>query len=151
MQYSTVLFSLTNCSEIASELVELERSGRSLSDDVSRHTAISRLIGQQTQRDVNNTSSRPEQVLVEVNALIERRPVTSVLETQQFRQSLENSLRRAVNSVCRHGDESSPWQPAQQQQQQQQQQATADSDRDHGVTSSTATESGMTFCLRSIG
>ena len=89
--------------------MELERSARPVSGDVTRRDAISRLIG----RHDSVTSLRPEQVLVEVNALIERRPVTSVLQTARFRQSIENSLRRAIHSVCCHGDELSPWQPQQ--------------------------------------
>ena len=48
--------------------------------------------------NVNNALGlrRPESVVVEVNALVERRPVSSVLESSAFRQSLENSLRSYI-------------------------------------------------------
>ncbi len=45
---------------------------------------------------------RPEAVLVEVQGLVERRPVTSMLQSLGFRRSLENSLRGAFNQLsCR--------------------------------------------------
>ena len=40
---------------------------------------------------------RPESVVVEVNALVERRPVSNVLQSAQFRRSLETALRGALN------------------------------------------------------
>jgi hypothetical protein len=49
-------------------------------------------------------SARPEQVIVEVNALVEQRPVSSILQSAAFRSSIERSLRGALTSLRRdHG------------------------------------------------
>lgn len=42
---------------------------------------------------------RPEEILVEVNALVERRPVSSMLQSLAFRRSLENSVRGALQTI----------------------------------------------------
>lgn len=42
---------------------------------------------------------RPEEILVEVNALVERRPVSSILQSLAFRRSLENSVRGALQTI----------------------------------------------------
>ncbi|KAK2151649.1 hypothetical protein LSH36_356g06010 [Paralvinella palmiformis] len=42
---------------------------------------------------------RPENVTVEVSALIERRPVTSLLQSDRFRRNLESALHGALSSV----------------------------------------------------
>ncbi len=39
---------------------------------------------------------RPESVVVEVNALVERRPVSSILQSSGFRRNLESALRGAI-------------------------------------------------------
>lgn len=43
--------------------------------------------------------TRPEHIIVEVNALVERRPVSSLLSSLQFRRSLENSVRGALRAM----------------------------------------------------
>ena len=43
--------------------------------------------------------NRPDNVVVEVNALVERRPVSSVLQGSGFRRSLENALRGAIGGA----------------------------------------------------
>ena len=42
---------------------------------------------------------RPEAVVVEVNALVERRPVSSVLQSQRFRNNLEHVLRGTIGQL----------------------------------------------------
>ena len=46
-------------------------------------------------------ANRPEHVVVEVNALVERRPVSSVLQSSGFRRNLEHALRGAMLNISR--------------------------------------------------
>ena len=48
------------------------------------------------QRRETPEQARPENVVIEVNALVERRPVSSALQSARFRRSLENALRDAM-------------------------------------------------------
>lgn len=43
--------------------------------------------------------NRPEAVIVEVQGLVERRPVSSILESMEFRRRLENALRSSIGTV----------------------------------------------------
>ena len=45
--------------------------------------------------------NRPEHVVVEVNALVERRPVSSLLQSRGFRRNLEGALRGALINISR--------------------------------------------------
>lgn len=49
--------------------------------------------------ETSHDPPRPESVLVEVNALVERRPVSSILERAGLRRNLENALRGAISRV----------------------------------------------------
>lgn len=45
------------------------------------------------------SDKRPEHIVVEVQALVERRPVSSLLQSLRFRRSLENTLREGLTEI----------------------------------------------------
>jgi len=53
---------------------------------------------------------RPEHILVEVEALVERRPVSSILQSAAVRSSIERSLRDAFSWLSHTGDSLRPVQ-----------------------------------------
>ena len=44
---------------------------------------------------------RPESVVVEVQGLVQTRPVSSILQSAQFRRTLENAIRGGFSSLSR--------------------------------------------------
>lgn len=91
-------------SELMYELRQIQHGSRPVTGQDNRQNVndfFSRAL-QQNSSDVippGFEPPRPENVIVEVNALVERRPVSNILQSAGFRQSLENAVRGAISRV----------------------------------------------------
>ena len=99
------------------ELRNLRNGEKPVSGQEERRRAVESLVNRVTRSSSNSQDQpvvvqdealRPEHITVEVNALIERRPVSSVLQSAAFRRSLENSVRRAVTMFSNNTSTSGP-------------------------------------------
>ena len=99
------------------ELRNLRHGEKPVSGQEERRRAVEGLVNRVVRSSSNSQDQptvvqdeaiRPEHITVEVNALIERRPVSSVLQSAAFRRSLENSVRRAVTMFSNHSSTSGP-------------------------------------------
>lgn len=87
--------------EILHELTRLRQSDRPVTSSGNKE-AVESFFQQTDSNSLNCTETsthRPEAIIVEVQGLVERRPVSSLLQSLNFRRTLENALVGSINTT----------------------------------------------------
>jgi len=83
--------------EIMYELRRLKLGERPVTGQGNKE-AVETLLHQQTLP--GGVEHRPDAVIVEVQGLVERRPVSNILQSARFRRQLENAIRSSISNVA---------------------------------------------------